>query len=95
MSEVEVIQCLNCRVGALRRLRAVYVRPFEDHLIVIPDAGAWQCDMCGEFVYDDDAILFAELLADGTPSSHALTQQQPPSGSAAAQPTPETDHRRV
>jgi len=95
MLEVETIQCLNCRVGALRRLRTVYVRPLEDHLIVIPDAGAWQCDMCGEFVYDDDAILFAELLAGDITPPHTLAQQQPPSGSAATQPTPETDHRRV
>jgi YgiT-type zinc finger domain-containing protein len=95
MSEPETIPCLNCHLGMLRRIRATYAHWFQGELIVVPDAGAWQCDVCGEFVYDDDAIVFAELLAGASAPTRAPEQRPASSGEAAPLPPQATDHRRV
>ncbi len=95
MVEPEIIQCLNCHLGALKRIRATYARWLEDELLIIPDVGAWECDVCGEFVYDDDAIVLAELLAGENPPARVLEQRQLSPGETPSQSQQELDHRRA
>lgn len=95
MSGSEAFQCLNCHLGAVRRIRATYVRQFGAGLIVIPDAGAWQCDVCGEFVYDDETIVLTEILVGEDSSGRSQEQRQPPFGGAIPQPRQGVDHKRA
>jgi hypothetical protein len=71
------------------------MRQFQGELVVIPDAGAWQCDVCGEFVHDDEAILYTELLLGENPLIRAPEQLQPSPSGAAPQPGQEPDHKRT
>ena len=57
-----VVQCLNCRIGTLRRGKATYTQWFGDDLVLVPNVSAWQCDVCGDFAYEDETLARVELL---------------------------------
>lgn len=97
MSETEMsetIQCLNCYIGTLRRGRATYTRWFGGQLIIVPNVGIWVCDICGDFVYDDDAIMQIELLL-----GESLIDPSPPPRREAPSPdsplTRDPSHKRA
>jgi YgiT-type zinc finger domain-containing protein len=33
-----------------------------DQLIVVPNVTAWQCDVCGDFAYDDQTLARVDFL---------------------------------
>jgi YgiT-type zinc finger domain-containing protein len=87
------IQCMNCRIGTLRRGKATYTVWFHGQLVVLPNVNVWMCDVCGDFAYDDDTITRVEMLLGDWPSqpAHRPTDR----ASAGPQPglPPNTDPR--
>ena len=63
----EFIQCLNCRIGTLRRGKATYAQWLDDQLVLVPNVSAWQCDVCGDFAYDEERrsrVRFSQNVQD-------------------------------
>jgi YgiT-type zinc finger domain-containing protein len=58
----EVRQCAACRIGSLHHTTATYTQWFADDLVLVPGMGAWSCDMCGEFFFDDAELARIEAL---------------------------------
>jgi len=55
--------CSVCRIGTLRRKRGAYAAWHGDQFVVVPTAFVGLCDVCGERVYDQDALDQLSLLA--------------------------------
>lgn len=60
--KVNAIQCLNCRLGTLKLGSATYTQWLGSQLVLVPNVLAWQCDVCGDFAYDDETLTRVELL---------------------------------
>jgi YgiT-type zinc finger domain-containing protein len=54
--------CEVCHVGVMRLRRTTYTSWLDSQLIILPDVSVWVCDVCGEFVYETDAIARTEAL---------------------------------
>lgn len=82
MSRPEFVQCLNCRIGTLRRGKATYAQWIGDNLVLVPGVSAWQCDVCGDFAYEDEVLARVELLLgsqiEGPKSERARRSQSEP-----------------
>lgn len=46
-------KCPECRIGRYRAVTLPYIRPLGKRMLVLPNAPALRCDMCGEVVFDD------------------------------------------
>ena len=84
----EAIQCLSCRIGTLRRGKATDAMWLGGQLVLVPNVAAWQCDVCGDFAYDDETLTRVELLLGSQierPGPHRahLARSGPSSRSAA------------
>lgn len=79
----DYIQCLNCRIGTLQRGTATYAQWVGDELVLVPNVPAWQCDVCGDFAYEEDVLARVELLLGSQfehakPKKHASQEQAGP-----------------
>jgi YgiT-type zinc finger domain-containing protein len=73
----DFVQCLNCRIGTLRRGKATYTQWIGDELVLVPDVSAWQCDVCGDFAYEEDVLARVELLL-GSQFEHSKPKKNAP-----------------
>ena len=83
----KLVQCLNCRIGTLRRGKATYAQPLGRKLVVVPNVSAWQCDVCGDFAYEDEVLVRVELLLGSQierPKSRRDATADPASGTHPA-----------
>lgn len=48
--------CDVCHLGTLRPQPQTYATWYDGYLVLLPDANAWLCDVCGEFFYDPTVI---------------------------------------
>jgi YgiT-type zinc finger domain-containing protein len=46
----------------MQPLSSTYTTWLEGNLVVLSNVDGWLCDVCGDFVYDPEAIARAELL---------------------------------
>jgi YgiT-type zinc finger domain-containing protein len=74
--------CPNCNIGKLKQRKTTLVRVYDATLISIPNALAWECDVCHTRQYDPALIGAVELLI--TPSGPPPNHYEPPSATAAA-----------
>lgn len=58
----EVRHCLVCRIGSLRRTSATYAKWYQSNIVLAPGLGAWLCDICGDFFFDDAEVMRLEFL---------------------------------
>lgn len=63
------IKCEECGVGRCQPLTTSYIRMLGRHVVVLPNAPAAKCDMCGNISYDPRFLeamhhMFHQLLED-------------------------------
>ena len=58
------MNCENCRIGHFQPISTPYVNWLGGHILLIPDAPAVRCDICGEMRYDDGFINNLQFLLD-------------------------------
>ncbi|RMH00391.1 MAG: YgiT-type zinc finger protein [Chloroflexi bacterium] len=56
--------CEQCRIGRYRSTCATYVQWHEGQIMVIPNAPAYHCDVCGHFFYDNGFLSKLNYLLD-------------------------------
>lgn len=76
------IKCVECGVGNYRPIKSSYVLPLGKQVMIMPDAPAYICDVCG-FRCFDDAFLESihELLkytAQGDDARQGKRPAMPP-----------------
>ena len=54
--------CVSCQVGRLQRRNLVYLQWHEKGLLVVNRMPAVVCDLCGDQVYDYDAVEHLQRL---------------------------------
>ncbi len=54
--------CDICHIGAMQPLTATYTAWLDGNLVVLPNVDGWMCDVCGEFVHDQETVTRTELL---------------------------------
>jgi len=72
----DVIQCLSCRIGNLRRIDVTDAQLLGDQLILVPNVAAWQCDVCGDFAYDHETLARVDFLLDSSAERSGTRQPQ-------------------
>ncbi len=45
--------CQECRIGHVQAVTLPYIRPVGAYMLVMPNAPALKCDMCGHVYFDD------------------------------------------
>lgn len=55
------LKCEECGVGKYRPIKSAYVMRLGKHMMVMPDAPAYVCDVCGFRCFDD---AFLESIHD-------------------------------
>lgn len=58
------MNCENCRIGHFQPISTPYLHWLGEHILLIPDAPAELCDICGEMRYDDGFINNLQFLLD-------------------------------
>lgn len=54
--------CPECHVGKLQPSLVTYAVQVGDQLLMIPNFGAWICDVCGHCDYDENALQWLNTL---------------------------------
>jgi hypothetical protein len=57
-------QCNDCLVGRCRPTMLPYLRLFGTHMIVLPNAPASKCDMCGKVDYQPEFLLTMQVMLE-------------------------------
>jgi hypothetical protein len=57
-------QCEECLVGRCRPANLPYLRKFGPHMIVLPNAPASKCDMCGNVAYQTDFLMTMQVMLE-------------------------------
>lgn len=50
------IRCEDCGIGYYQPLNAPYLLPLGSQMMVIPDAPAYSCDVCGFRTFDEEFL---------------------------------------
>ncbi len=58
------IKCEECQVGRLRPVALTYMRKLGSHMVVLPDAPADKCDMCGRVNFDPGFLLTMQTMLE-------------------------------
>lgn len=53
----ETLKCDECGVGRYRSIKAPYLMKMGRQMLVMPDAPAYLCDVCGHRCFDDDFLV--------------------------------------
>lgn len=59
-------QCEECLVGRCQPSALPYVHRFGPHIVVLPNAPATRCDMCGNVAYEGAFLLAMHALLEQT-----------------------------
>lgn len=74
------MDCHHCRIGKFQPTKIAYYSPLNEHLMVIPNVPAYQCDVCGVTDYDEIFMLRLHYLIDkltGKEPNLEMDQWQP------------------
>ena len=58
------LKCEECLVGRCHTSPLPYIHRFGPHMIVLPNAPASRCDMCGHVAYDSAFLLAMHALLE-------------------------------
>jgi hypothetical protein len=50
-------RCEECGVGRYREIQSPYLMKMGPHMLVMPDAPAYLCDVCGHRCFDEDFLV--------------------------------------
>ncbi len=78
-------QCEECLVGRSRPVALPYLRLFGPHMIVLPNAPANKCDMCGFIAFEPEFLLTMQVMLEeiakeqrtGGYQKKPITEQRP------------------
>lgn len=65
--------CPTCQVGRLQRRNLAYLQWHDKGLLVVNHMPAVVCDVCGEHIYDHDALEHLQRLLWASPSESRKT----------------------
>ncbi|MEZ4518180.1 MAG: hypothetical protein R3C44_15620 [Chloroflexota bacterium] len=76
------IRCEDCGVGYYQPQSAPYLLPLGNRMMVIPDAPAYSCDVCGYRTFDEEFLnaihnLLAQAAANPAKSKRRAQRPQP------------------
>ena len=54
--------CRHCGIGRSRPVRALYLKDLAGQMVVVPDAPAQLCDVCGDIFYDGRFVRYLDYL---------------------------------
>jgi YgiT-type zinc finger domain-containing protein len=82
---VTTLKCEECGIGKYRSFKTPYLLRLGKHMMVLPDAPAYACDVCGFRCFDDvflesiHAFLLDATESDERPTKHPrpLQPEQP------------------
>lgn len=82
------IRCDDCGIGRYRLISSPYVLPLGRHMLVMPDAPAYICDVCGYRCFDDDFLIGVHYLVRQTvnDSQQRAKRRQRPQADAPVSP---------
>jgi len=58
------MECYHCRLGHFQPAPQPYLSPFGDTMLVVPQAPALRCDMCGYVHFDERFLEYLQYLLD-------------------------------
>ncbi len=73
-----VEKCEECLVGRCRPLALPYIHGFGPHMIVLPNAPATRCDMCGSVAFDERFLLAVHTLMEQAAREQMKTKTPAP-----------------
>jgi len=56
--------CEECHIGRCKPVSLTYMRKIGRHMVILPDAPARQCDMCGDSRFDSGFLLTMQVLLE-------------------------------
>ena len=56
--------CNECGVGRCKPVTLPYLRMFGMHMIILPNAPASKCDMCGAVAYQPEFLLTMQVMLE-------------------------------
>jgi len=74
------MNCQHCRIGHYELVTAPYVQWLDGRILVIPDAPAFSCDICGQMEYDYEFMIQLQYLLSrfaNEPQNSRQTMRQP------------------
>lgn len=91
----DVIQCFSCRIGNLRRKEVTDGQLVGDQLILVPNVMAWQCDVCGDFAYDDETLTRVDFLLGSSMRRSGPSQLQHSRSGPGGPPADDSKQKRA
>ena len=58
------MKCNECGVGRCQPVNLPYIRPLGAHIMILPNAPASKCDMCGAVDFDPRFELTMQFMLD-------------------------------
>lgn len=58
------VKCEECQVGRSQRMALTYMRKLGSHMVVLPNAPATKCDMCGRVNFDPGFLLAMRTMLE-------------------------------
>ena len=91
----DTIQCLNCRIGNLRQKDVTDAQWLGDQLVLVPNVTTWQCDVCGDFAYDDETLVRVDFLLGGSAGRSDLPHPKRSRSGSSNQPADDSKQKRA
>ncbi|MBK6712775.1 MAG: hypothetical protein IPG51_20970 [Chloroflexi bacterium] len=60
--EPKVQTCDLCRIGRCQPTKAPFIYWVDKYVMVLPNAPAYSCDICGQLQYDEDFLDSMDIL---------------------------------
>ena len=57
-------KCEECHIGRCKPVSLPYMRKVGRHLVILPDAPACRCDMCGNCRFDTSFLFTMQVLLE-------------------------------
>ena len=58
------MHCRSCRFGHYHAVDQTYMSQYDDHIVIINNAPAHHCDICGDICFDDAFTNQLQLFLD-------------------------------
>ncbi len=58
------VKCEECHIGRCKPVALTYMRRVGRHMVILPDAPARKCDMCGSSLFEPDFLLTMQILLE-------------------------------
>ena len=57
-------KCEECQIGHCKPVMLTYMRKVGRHMVILPDAPARKCDICGSSHFDSSFLLTMQVLLE-------------------------------